>query len=146
MLKRFERISGLTLNNAKSEILQIGVPLTLNYSLFKLKWEKERIYALGTWFYKDVKKGIDESFRNRLEILQNIIKVWCQRNLSWYGRVTVLKTLCLSKITFAISSLETPDWFIKEVEKLFKIFLWNNKPPRIRHNIIFNDYEKVDFV
>ena len=59
MLGQFKNISGLKLNQTKSEILQIGIPLTSNYSLFKMKWEKERIYALGTWFYKDYIKSIE---------------------------------------------------------------------------------------
>ena len=56
MLTRFENISGLKLNCSKSEILQFGEPLITKYTLLNLKLEKEKIYALGTWFYKDHKK------------------------------------------------------------------------------------------
>ena len=59
MLTQFKNISGLKLNQTQSEILQIGKPLTSNYSLFMMKWEKERIYALGTWFYEDYNKSIE---------------------------------------------------------------------------------------
>jgi len=47
MLEMFRNISGLKLNENKTEILQIGKPLTSTYNLYQLKWRKERIYALG---------------------------------------------------------------------------------------------------
>jgi hypothetical protein len=40
ILKFFEATSGLKLNSSKTEILQIGKPLTENYNLLGLKWEK----------------------------------------------------------------------------------------------------------
>ena len=92
MLAQFKNISGLKLNETKSEILQIGTPLTSNYSLFKLKWEKERIYALGTWFYKDYNKSKEYTYQNRLECLQNLINTLSNRNLTWLGKITVIKT------------------------------------------------------
>ena len=141
MLQNFEKISGLKLNQSKTEILQIGVPLTSNYSLLKLKWEKEKIYALGSWFYKDHQKSISETYEKRLDMLQNTINLWSQRNLTWIGRITVIKTICISKINYAISSIATPNWFIRNVEQLFQQFLWHNKPPRVKQQVIYNDYE-----
>ena len=46
MLSEFHNIAGLKLNRARTEIMQIGIPLTLSETLFRLKWEKEKIYAL----------------------------------------------------------------------------------------------------
>ena len=107
----------------------------------QLKWEKERRYAIGTWFYKDKRKSTEETFKKRLDIIQNTINIWHGRNLTWIGRITVMKTLLISKFTFAISSMEVPQWFINEIETLFQNFLWNNKPPRIKQKVMFNNYE-----
>ena len=38
-----------------------------------MKWDKERIYALGTWFYKDLEKGINETYREKIEMLTNVL-------------------------------------------------------------------------
>ena len=142
MLAHFKNISGLKLNETKSEILQIGTPLTSNYSLFKLKWEKERIYALGTWFYKDYNKSKEYTYQNRLECLQTLINTWSNRNLTWLGKITVIKTLCISKIIYALSSIEAPVWFIENTKTLLKKFLWNNKPAKIKNHVMYNDYDK----
>ena len=63
------------------------------------------------------------------------------RNLTWIGRITVIKTLCISKFNYTISSIETPTWFIEKTETLLKDFLWNNKPPRIKQQVMYNNYE-----
>ena len=141
ILENFRNISGLKLNNSKTEILQLGVPLTSNYTLLNLKWEKKKIYALGSWFYKDHNKSLIETHEKRLDILQSTINLWTRRNQSWIGRITVIKTQCISKINYAISSIETPDWFINRAENLLNNFLWNGKPPRVKQNVMFNDYD-----
>ena len=140
LLTKFKNTSGLKLNESKTEVLQIGIPLTLNYSLYKLRWEKERIYALGTWFYKDNKSSIKHTYEDRLELLATILNSWSRRKLTWLGKITVLKTMCISKINYAISTIETPDWFIERAKSLFNTFLWGGKPARIKINVMCNDY------
>ena len=81
VLDNFKNTSGLKLNNSKTEILQLGVPLTSNYTLLNLKWEKKRIYALGSWFYKDSNKSITETYEKRLDILKATLDLWARRNL-----------------------------------------------------------------
>ena len=141
VLDNFRHTSGLNLNKKKTEILQLGVPLTSNYTLLNLKWEKEKIYALGSWFYKDHNISVIETHEKRLDMLQSTLKLWKRRNLSWIGRITVIKTQCISKLNYTISSVETPEWFTNRVETLLNDFLWNGKPPRVKQKVIYNDYD-----
>lgn len=69
-LKKFEKISGLKLNTTKSEVLQIGKPLTTNASLYDLAWDKDRIYALGSWFYKDYDDSVKYTYQTKLDMIQ----------------------------------------------------------------------------
>ena len=141
MLTQFKNISGLKLNQIKSEILQIGKPLTSNYSLFKMKWEKERIYALGTWFYKDYNESIEYTYQKRLKCLENLLKTWSKRNLTWLGKITVIKTLGISQIIYAITSTEAPEWFVEKTQTMFVNFLWDNKPARVKNRVMCNNYD-----
>ena len=141
MLSLFQNISGLKLNKTKSEILQIGTPLTLNYSLFKMKWEKERIYALGTWFYKDYNKSIEYTYNSRFECLQSQINIWSKRNLTLLGKITVIKTFCISKIIYAITSIEPPEWFVENTKTLLENFLWNSKTVKVKTQVMYNNYD-----
>ena len=92
-------------------------------------------------FYKDHNKSIIETHEKRLEILESTLKLWARRNLSWIGRITVIKTQCISKLNYTISSIQTPDWFINRAENLLNNFLWSGKPPRVKQKVMFNDYE-----
>ena len=121
-LNFFRNTSCLKLNNSKTEILQLGVPLISKYTLSNLKWEKKKIYAIGSRFYKYHNKSIFETHEKRLDILQSTINSWTQRNLSWIGWITVIKTQCISKLNYAISLIESPDWFINRAENLLNIF------------------------
>ena len=40
-----------------------------------------------------------------------------------------------------LSSLETPAWFIDQLDELFIKYLWNDKPPRLKKDVIINDFE-----
>ena len=59
----FFQASGLKLNQTKTEVLCIGrnSKYYTNLNPLRLKWEKERVYALGTWFYKDEKNNVSEN-------------------------------------------------------------------------------------
>ena len=59
----FYQASGLKLNYTKTEILATGrrAPFYTNQNLYRLKWVKDRVYALGTWFYKDHRKTVREN-------------------------------------------------------------------------------------
>ena len=53
----------------------------------------------------------------------------------------IIKTLGISKINYAISSVPTPKWFIDRCEFIIQTFLWSNKPPRVKHQVLYNNYE-----
>ena len=74
-----------------------------------------------------------------IQILKDTLRILSPRNLTWIGKITVIKALCISKINFAISSIESPEWFINETKRLLEEFLWNSKPPRVRNKVMYND-------
>ena len=141
ILKNFEKLSSLKLNMTKTEIMQIGEKMNTDYSLFGLKWEKEKVYALGSWFYEDINLSIKHTFEQKLEIIENILNQWSRRYLTILGKITVIKTLCISRINFIISSIETPSWFKTQIRTLFQNFMWNGKPPRIKNKVLNNNLE-----
>ena len=101
VLDDFKLLSGLTLNRSKTEIFPIGNQSNDIFTLYKMKWEKYKVYALRTWFYKDHHLSITETYNARLKIMEAILDSWSCRHLSLLGRITVIKSMCLSKLTFA---------------------------------------------
>ena len=133
ILYLFQQASGLTLNYSKTEVLQLGNISYSNANPFNLKWVKEKVYALGTWFYKDVSELTDVNLNCRLEMFLSVLKQWKCRNLTWYGKTTVIKSLALAKLNYCISTLEIPKWFTDKVQKSINDFLWDGKPPKIKY-------------
>ena len=139
ILYLFQQSSGLRLNYTKTEILQLG-PITYSKSNpFNLNWVKERIYALGTWFFKDPQCIVNSNYRYKLNCFIDVLKKWKCRKLTWFGKITVLKSIALSKLTYCISTLETPEWFTDEVKKAIVEFMWDGKPSKIKYQTAIGD-------
>jgi len=140
ILYTFKIASNLKLNYGKTQVLPVG-NISFDNNTFKLKWVKERVYALGTWFYKDTVKGNHYNHEQKLQSVKAILDNCKKLHLTWYGKIQAVKSLAISKILFSLSSLSTPEWFVKEVQKEINTFLWDGKPPRIKFSAAINDYE-----
>ena len=67
---------------------------------------------------------------------------WSKRRLTLSGRITVIKSLAISKLVHLFISLPAPPYeLIKELEKLFYGFLWNSGPNRIKRKVIVKNIE-----
>ena len=49
-----------------------------------------------------------------------------------YGRVNIVKTLAISKLTLICSVLDTPKGFSDEVNNIIFDYLWNYKNPKLK--------------
>ena len=58
------------------------------------------------------------------------------------GKIAVLKSLVASQLVYVLSPLRTNAKAIKEVNKLFYSFFWNEKGDKIKRNVIINVYSK----
>ena len=64
--------------------------------------------------------------------ISKVLNNWRNRFLTPFGKVTVIKTLALPKITHL--ALVTPDLdakYAKRLEKMFFTFIWNDKPDKV---------------
>ena len=124
----------------KSEIIPLGpnrhLEIILPNNINMLKVNKNPFKTLGIIFCTDTSFNDALNLENRLSKIKNLIKIWKQRNLSWIGRIMIIKTLIISQITHLLSAIYIPDKFLKEMDKLIFSFLWNNKPARIKRETI----------
>ena len=61
---------------------------------------------------------------------------WSKRDITPFGRITVIKTLALSKIVHILISLPSPSAaLLNEINNIFFDFLWNGKPDPIKRSI-----------
>ena len=57
-------------------------------------------------------------------------------------KITLIKTLALSKINFCIASLPTSLWFATAVQDEIVQFMWKIKPPTIKFKAAIENYNK----
>ena len=73
----------------------------------------------------------------KMEKIKNLIRIWGSRNVTPYGKVSLIKSLLLSKIPHMLISLPSPNVLcIKEIINTFAKLLWCGKPPKWRREIL----------
>ena len=113
--------------------------------LFNIPWQGKFGFKWATTFeilgiYFDINRMGEitklNAFRKMGEI-KKLIRTWQSRNMTPYGKVTLIKSLLISKITHMLVSLPSPNFLcIKEIENTFSNFLWSEKPPKWRKEIL----------
>ena len=68
---------------------------------------------------------MEKNFLTARSNIQNVLKIWCMKNLTLEGKIIVFKTLALSKIIHLCLTSVVPKQIIEEIENIQKNFLWN---------------------
>ena len=134
-LDEFSDLSGLKLNDTKTEALWIGSSIgndNLPTPGYSLKWPKKKVKTLGVW----LSIHYDEKLKN----IKAILSCWKYRRLTLMGKITVLKSLVVSQLTYILSPLPSNEKIINEINDLFYRFLWNDKGDKIKRKVMINDY------
>ena len=73
----------------------------------------------------------------KLGDVKKLIRIWHARNLTPYGKITIIKSLLMSKFTHMLLSLPSPSKeLLEELNNVFYDFLWAGKPPKFRKEIL----------
>ena len=140
ILKEFELVSGLKVNKEKTKVVKIGGwgdnRIILCKDL-KLDWTQE-FTALGiTYNINNFNNIANLNIELKILDIQKQINLWNARNLTPYGKIIIIKSLLISKITHILLSLPTPNTdVLDKLEVIFKRFLWGDKPPKFRKEIL----------
>jgi hypothetical protein len=86
-----------------------------------------------------------ENFTEKVQSVKNKLNLWSYRDLTYIGKVTVIKTLALPILVQCLTVLPNPpDSILNDIEKMLYKFLWNGKKDKIKRSIIINEYEEGD--
>ena len=100
---KFSSFSGLRLNNSKCEICGIGVKKGDNVALCGFKnvdLTTNSVRILGVHFSYNKAICKQRNFTDVIKKIENVIKVWNFRSLTLSGKITIFKTLAISKIVY----------------------------------------------
>lgn len=146
LLNNFGNVSGLVVNYSKSSILRIGSIKNYDTIFFpnkKLIWSKGPIKFLGIHMSLNRNEMSDLNYEVQLKKISTILNVWSQRGITPIGKVTVIKSLAISQLTYLLSVLPNPpDNYFKKIEKIFLNFIWSGKPDKIKRQTMFSKIEE----
>ena len=81
-----------------------------------------------------------------LDKMKTTTEMWMKRHLSLAGKITIIKTMILSKLIYCMTVLpRPPNDYLKEVEKLLYGFLTNRKLDKLCRKTLIGDYNEGGF-
>ena len=83
----------------------------------------------------------DLNYSQALKKVEQLIYQWNQRYLTPLGKITIIKTLVLSKLNHLFLSLPHPNKeSMKQIESMMYKFIWNGKPDRIKRTTLTQNF------
>ena len=145
-MQSFSCFSGLRPNFTKCEIAGISLLKSVNVARCGMKCldlTKECIKVLGVHISYDRKPQDDKNFCDTVKNISNVIKLWRMRHLSLEEKITIFKSLAISKIVCLALLTLIPNSFLEELKQIQKAFLWGNERAKIKHNTLCNNFTEV---
>ena len=119
----------LKLNKTKTEALLIGSSKhNLHACIASIKCAT-MVKALGVYFGHDKKECEHLNWEDKIKSYINCYSInnWNKRNLTFIGKINVIKTLLLSRFTYLFQTCFTSKDIVSRINKIFYGFLRSNK-------------------
>ena len=143
-LNQFKLLSGLKINLTKCKAIWIGKNRFSDIKLCEnlhLIWTN-KFRLLGIDFDSDL-AHMDTNFRNKIEEIDKLYKNWLYRKLTPMGKITIIKSLALSKLSHVAMVCPIVDQsLITKLKNMSFNFLWNGKPDRMKRTETYLPSEK----
>ena len=136
-LGKFAKFSGLKPNIAKTQAMWIGSNLTKRIcDEIPIVWVKE-MKLLGIVFCRDLERMPALNYTSKIKEMEKIMCSWRERLLKIVGKIQIIRSLVLSKITHVLTSLPQPsEEVIKSLNAKLHRFIWNGKIDRVKRSVL----------
>ena len=129
VLTKYSEMSGLKLNVNKSKLMWIGSERRRTASVCGIP-AVIRLKILGVYF-----SATEDCQMDNLEPILKSIKVtinmWQQRSLSIKGRITIAKSLLISKFIYIMPCVSIQTDQLRQIQSHIMKFLWRGRPPKV---------------
>ena len=133
--EKFEKASGAKIHKHKTVGLYIGAWKNKNPGFTDISWTKTNVKTLGIHHGYDINETA--IWMEKINKIKSCIHIWKTRELSYVGKVLIIKSLLVSQIGYLADIKPVPNNVIKEIEGLFWNFLWNNKQPLVNRKTMY---------
>ena len=130
----FAKFSGLRPNLEKTQAMWIGASCR-EAAVFQgnvaLQW-RDKLKILGITFENNL-KNITNVYTEKVNEIKREIGKWMFRNVSLQGKVTIIKSLLISKVSHLFATIPNPSpAIVNELNSVLFKFLWHGKREKIK--------------
>ena len=137
--EKFTKISGITLNVPKTEIVIIG-DKERTKKQFRINYNQEiititsqdSVKICGITFSNDKEFAYNQNIRNKILKMERQLNIWRQRNISLEGKILLVKCFGLSQLIYSLQATHIRPQEIKLIESIIYKFIWNISPSSTR--------------
>ena len=141
-IQRFSEASGLILNKSKTKGILLGRNRRNNrHIIHGIDFSISAVKALGIYFSANTQESQQLNWNRLIEEIQNLLSSWKRRKLTLFGRITVLKSLAMSKCNYLLQCITVTKDILAKIESLFFKFLWNDKNDKVKRKQLTQNYE-----
>ena len=135
--EKFEKASGAKIHKQKTTGLYLGAWKNKTPTFRAISWTKTNVKTLGIHHGYEINETA--VWMQKINKIKSCIQIWKTRDLSYIGKVLVIKSLLVSQIGYLSDIISVPNNVIKEIESLLWNFLWNNKQPLVNRKTMYLD-------
>ena len=102
VLDTFGKKSGLFMNIEKTSVMWLGnmKNSSLKYMQhLNMTWNPPQMKVLGVWLSNSLQNCTELNYSEKLFEARKLFQIWTKRNITPLGRIAILKSLVLSKLT-----------------------------------------------
>ena len=128
----------------KTQSLWVGNNGRRSNNICGIDFSKSTIKSLGIYFSRNRQESLRLNWDKLLADIQNLLNSWKRRKLTLFGKVTVLKTLIMSKCNYLLQTItvHVSKEILHKIETIVYKFLWNDKNDKIKRKQMTQEYKK----
>lgn len=140
VLAEFSKVSGLELNLSKSKLMWIGNARHSTAGVCGMSAVK-RVKILGMWF-SATENCHSANVQPIVDSIAMIMRMWQQRALSLKGRITVAKSLLISKFIYLMPCAKIDKTDLRIIQSHIMKFIWRGRPPKVASKVLCQSIER----
>lgn len=140
-IKLFTKISGLKLNEIKTELMWLGTLKDSREKIGEVE-PKKTVKVLGITMGHNEQEIISANLEQKLKEISTTFNLWKMRNLTISGRILLAKVYGLSKINYIASLFQIPKTYVKRIEKILFDFIWKGKNDKVKRKLLVKEYSE----
>ena len=122
ILKFFSRISGIRVDDDKTELFIIGPQKLVQEEFYYKTCTSIKILRIYFDYHKAARRN--SNFNSIRNSIQKTLNMWRWQGLTLLGRIQIVKTFAIPKFMYKASIISVSEDLIKDVNKLLYGFIW----------------------